>query len=135
MATDIAFALGAIAILGRRVPASVKVSIVAFAIIDDLCAIVIIAVFYTADLSMLYLGGALAVWGLLILANRFFRMTSLAPYLLGGVLMWFLMFRSEFTPRLPESCSPLPFRFPPVPTTPPRLRTNSNTFYTSRLRS
>ncbi len=94
MATDIAFALGVLALLGRRVPAALKVFVVAFAVIDDLCAIVIIAVFYTADLSVLYLAGALTVWGLLIVANRLFKVTSLTPYLLGGVVMWFLMFRS-----------------------------------------
>ena len=94
MATDIAFALGVLAILGRRVPAALKVFVVAFAVIDDLCAIVIIAVFYTAKFSLLYLAGALAVWGVLIVVNRFFKVTALTPYLLGGVVMWFLMLRS-----------------------------------------
>ena len=94
MATDIAFALGALAILGSRVPASLKVFVVAFAVIDDLCAIIIIALFYTAKVSVLYLAGALTVWGLLLVANRLFKVMSLVPYLLGGVLLWFLMFRS-----------------------------------------
>jgi len=94
MATDIAFALGVLAILGNRVPASLKVFVVAFAVIDDLCAIIIIAVFYTAELSVWYLIGALAVWGLLVVVNRFFRVMSLVPYLLGGALMWFLMLKS-----------------------------------------
>ncbi|HEY5020406.1 MAG TPA: Na+/H+ antiporter NhaA [Steroidobacteraceae bacterium] len=94
MATDIAFALGVLAILGNRVPASVKVFVVAFAVMDDLGAIVIIAAFYTAKLSVWYLAGALAVWAGLIALNRLFRVMSLAPYLIGGVLMWFLMLKS-----------------------------------------
>ena len=94
MATDIAFALGVLAMLGDRVPASLKVFVVAFAIIDDLGAIVIIAAFYTAQLSAWYLAGALAVWGLLIALNRLFRVMSLTPYLLGGALMWLLMLHS-----------------------------------------
>lgn len=91
MATDIAFALGVLAILGNRVPAALKVFVVAFAVIDDLGAIVIIAVFYTAQLSLWYLVGALAVWMFLLLLNRRFRVMSLFPYLFGGALMWYLM--------------------------------------------
>jgi NhaA family Na+:H+ antiporter len=94
MATDIAFALGVLAILGNRIPASLKVFVVAFAVIDDLGAIVIIAAFYTAKLSVWYLVGALAVWALLIVLNRFFRVMALLPYLIGGILMWFFMLKS-----------------------------------------
>ncbi|HTE15767.1 MAG TPA: Na+/H+ antiporter NhaA [Burkholderiales bacterium] len=94
MATDIAFALGVLALLGNRIPASLKVFVVAFAVIDDLGAIVIIAAFYTAHLSVGYFVGALAVWTVLIALNRLFRIISLVPYLLGGALMWFLMFKS-----------------------------------------
>ena len=94
MATDIAFALGALALLGSRVPASLKVFVVAFAVIDDLCAIVIIAVFYTAKVSVGYLAGAIGVWAILCALNRFFRIMHLTPYLLGGVVMWFLMLQS-----------------------------------------
>jgi Na+:H+ antiporter, NhaA family len=93
MATDIAFALGVLALLGNRIPASLKVFVVAFAVIDDLGAIIIIAVFYTAQLSIWHLVGALAVWALLVALNRL-RVMSLIPYLLGGALMWFLMHRS-----------------------------------------
>ncbi len=93
MATDIAFALGVLAILGNRIPASLKVFVVAFAVIDDLGAIVIIAVFYTRQLSMGYLAGALAVLALLVALNRL-RVMSLVPYLLGGALLWFLMLES-----------------------------------------
>jgi Na+:H+ antiporter, NhaA family len=94
MATDIAFALGVLAILGNRIPASLKVFVVAFAVIDDLGAIVIIAAFYTAQFSVWYLVGALAVWTLLLALNHLFRVMSLIPYLLGGALMWFLMLNS-----------------------------------------
>lgn len=94
MATDIAFALGVLAILGKRIPASLKVFVVAFAVMDDLGAIVIIAAFYTAHIAFGYLAAALAVWLLLYALNRRFRVMSLAPYLLGGALMWFLMLKS-----------------------------------------
>lgn len=94
MATDIAFALGILALVGARVPASLKIFVAAFAVIDDLGAIVVIAVFYTAQLSIGFLAGALAVWFLLIALNRLFRVMSLVPYLLGGALMWYLMLRS-----------------------------------------
>ncbi len=94
MATDIAFALGVLAILGNRVPASLKIFVVAFAVIDDLGAIVIIAAFYTAQFSVWYLAGALTVWALLLVLNRCFRVMHLLPYLLGGALMWFLMLKS-----------------------------------------
>ena len=94
MATDIAFALGVLAILGRRIPASLKVFVIAFAVMDDLGAIVVIAIFYTAKLSIAYLAAALGVWILLCVLNRFFRAMALAPYLLGGALMWYLMLES-----------------------------------------
>ena len=93
MATDIAFAIAVLALLGNRIPASLKVFVVAFAVMDDLGAIVVIATFYAAQLSVWYLVGACAVWGLLIALNRL-RVMSLVPYLLGGALMWFLMFKS-----------------------------------------
>jgi len=94
MATDIAFALGVLAMLGDRVPASLKVFVAAFAVMDDLGAIIVIAVFYTGQLSLPHLVGALAVWGLLLLLNRPLRVVSLAPYLVGGALMWYLMLKS-----------------------------------------
>jgi NhaA family Na+:H+ antiporter len=94
MATDIAFALGVLALLGSRVPASLKVFLTALAVMDDLGAIIIIAIFYTSKLAIAYLIGALIVFGLLIALNRFLRVMSLTPYLIGGVLMWFLMLKS-----------------------------------------
>ncbi len=93
MATDIAFALGALALLGNRVPASLKVFLTALAVMDDLAAIVVIAVFYTSELSATYLFGALAVFGVLALINRL-HATNLIFYLIGGALMWFLMLKS-----------------------------------------
>jgi NhaA family Na+:H+ antiporter len=93
MATDIAFALSVLAILGSRAPASLKIFLTAVAIIDDLCAIIIIAVFYTSQFSLLYLLLALGVFGILIVLNRL-RVMNLTPYLIGGALMWFLMLQS-----------------------------------------
>ncbi len=90
----LAFALGVLALLGGRVPASLKVLVVAFAVIDDLGAIIVIAAFYTAKVSLEYLAAALAVWGLLCVLNRPLRVMSLAPYLVGGALMWFFMLKS-----------------------------------------
>ena len=94
MATDIAFALGVLALAGNRVPASLKVFLAALAVMDDLGAIIVIAVFYTAELSLAYLAAAIAVFTVLVLFNRLFKIMSLAPYLLGGGLMWFLMLKS-----------------------------------------
>jgi Na+:H+ antiporter, NhaA family len=94
MATDIAFALGALSLLGSRVPASLKVFLAATAVMDDLGAIIVIAVFYSTQFSWAYLGAALGVFALLVVANRVFRVMALAPYLIGGALMWFLMLQS-----------------------------------------
>ena len=92
-ATDIAFALGVLALLGSRVPLAAKIFLTALAIIDDIGAILVIAVFYTADLSVLSL--ALAGVGLVGLAilNRF-KVARLAPYLLIGVLIWIFVLKS-----------------------------------------
>jgi NhaA family Na+:H+ antiporter len=94
MATDIAFALGVLALLGSRVPASLKIFLTALAVIDDLGAIVVIALFYTTKLASAYLFGALAVFGMLVCLNGMARVTALLPYLIGGALMWFLMLKS-----------------------------------------
>ncbi len=93
MATDIAFALGVLALLGSRIPASLKVFLTALAVMDDLGAIIVIAVFYTAKLSAAYLFGAIVVFGILMLLKKA-GVISLVPFLVGGVLIWFLMLKS-----------------------------------------
>jgi NhaA family Na+:H+ antiporter len=100
MATDIAFAVGILTLLGARVPAALRVLLLALAVIDDLGAIVVIAVFYTATLSVAWLLGALAVFAVLCALNRFLRVQALWPYLLGGAAMWFLMLKSGVHPTL-----------------------------------
>lgn len=94
MATDIAFALGVLALLGNRIPLSLKVFLTALAVMDDLGAIIVIAIFYTAKLSLLYLFAAAVVFGLLIVFNRTLRIMALTPYLIGGAIMWFFMLKS-----------------------------------------
>ncbi|MEN3975639.1 Na+/H+ antiporter NhaA [Emcibacter sp. SYSU 3D8] len=92
-ATDIAFTLGVMALLGTRVPLGVKVFVTTLAIIDDLAAIVIIAVFYTHDLSVPMLLGAFAALGGLVVLNRL-RITNLIPYVLLGLVLWVLVLKS-----------------------------------------
>ncbi|MDK4733607.1 Na+/H+ antiporter NhaA [Rhizobium sp. CNPSo 3490] len=92
-ATDIAFALGVISLFGPRVPASLKIFLAALAIIDDLGAVVVIALFYTNDLNLLALAGAAAVLAALYGMNRA-RILKLWPYLLLGAVLWVLVFAS-----------------------------------------
>ncbi len=94
MATDIAFALAALALLGDRVPGALKVFLVAFAVVDDLGAIVLIALFYTTEVSGGLVAGAIAMWLSLIAVNRLFHVASLVPYILGGAAMWLLFLLS-----------------------------------------
>jgi NhaA family Na+:H+ antiporter len=93
MATDIAFALGMLALLGKRVPHSLKIFLTALAIIDDLGAIIVIAVFYSSSIAWGYLGAALGIFGLLLLFNRF-NMRSLFVYSIFGIIMWYCMLQS-----------------------------------------
>lgn len=92
-ATDIAFALGILALLGPRVPASLKILLLAVAIIDDLAAIIIIALFYTQDLSLVALGWAGVGTAALFLLNRF-RVMRILPYALIGVFVWAAVLKS-----------------------------------------
>lgn len=93
MATDIAFAIGILSLLGNRVPASLKILLTAFAVIDDLGAIVVIALFYTSSLVLGNLFISLAVFGLLLLLNRW-KVRAMPLYLAGGVVMWYFMLHS-----------------------------------------
>lgn len=93
MATDIAFALAVLSLVGKRVPISLKIFLTALAVIDDLGAIMVIAIFYTGTISWLHLGIALGIWGLLFLFNRL-KIHQAWPYLIGGAVMWYFMMGS-----------------------------------------
>ena len=92
-ATDIAFALGILSLLGSRVPVAMKLLLSTIAVLDDLIAIVIIAVFYTSDLSMVALGAAAVTLGVMIVLNRM-KVRALTPYLLLGAVMWVCVLKS-----------------------------------------
>ncbi|MBK5276147.1 MAG: Na+/H+ antiporter NhaA [Desulfuromonadales bacterium] len=93
MATDIAFALGVLALLGNRVPISLKIFLTALAIIDDLGAIIIIALFYVGDFSFLYFVLAIGIFAGLLILNRL-GVHRLPFYLIPGFVMWYFMLKS-----------------------------------------
>lgn len=93
MATDIAFAIGILSLLGKKVPSSLKVFLTALAVIDDLGAIIVIAIFYTTSIAFVNLAIALGIWVFLFVLNRL-KVHNLIPYLIGGVVMWYFMLNS-----------------------------------------
>jgi NhaA family Na+:H+ antiporter len=92
-ATDIAFALGVLSLLGKRVPTSLKVFLAALAILDDLGAVTIIALFYSTGLNLPMLGASFATLAVLVIMNRM-GVQRLLPYLLLGLLLWFFVLQS-----------------------------------------
>ncbi|MFW2405620.1 MAG: Na+/H+ antiporter NhaA, partial [Gammaproteobacteria bacterium] len=92
-ATDAAFALGVLALLGSRVPVSLKVLLMTLAVIDDLAAIVVIALFYTSNLSVVSLSLAAVCVAILVILNRL-RVTSLGAYVLTGIVLWVCVLKS-----------------------------------------
>ena len=93
VATDIAFALAVLSVLGNRIPIALKVFLTALAIIDDLGAIVVIALFYSSSLDLVMLGGAAAVIAVLLGFKRA-GIRALPPYLIGGAILWVFVYRS-----------------------------------------
>lgn len=99
MATDIAFALAILSLLGKRVPASLKIFLTALAVIDDLGAILVIALFYSGTLAYSNLLIALAILGALFVFNRL-KVHNLVPYVIGGIAMWYFMWHSGIHPTI-----------------------------------
>jgi NhaA family Na+:H+ antiporter len=99
MATDIAFSLAILSLLGNRVPVALKIFLTALAIIDDLGAILVIALFYSKNISFTYLGIALLLFFLMLVLNRFKFYRSWV-YLIIGIAMWFFMYRSGIHPTI-----------------------------------
>lgn len=92
-ATDIAFAMGVLGLLGKRVPASLRLFLLTVAIVDDIGAVVIIALFYTANLKLAWLGGAAAVLAVMMAMNHF-KVSKAGPYILLALVLWFCVLHS-----------------------------------------
>ena len=99
MATDIAFALGILSLLGNRVPFTLKIFLTALAIIDDMGGVLIISVFYAKGLSLLYLGSAAAIFLAMLLLNRL-KVWTLWPYLLLAVGLWICLYQGGIHPTI-----------------------------------
>jgi len=93
MATDIAFAIGILSLLGKKVPLSLKVFLTALAVIDDLGAILVIAIFYSSTIYWINLGIALAIFVALLILNKL-KFNFIWIYILGGIFMWYFMLHS-----------------------------------------
>ncbi len=93
MATDIAFALGILSLIGNRVPISLKIFLTALAVIDDLGAVVVIAIFYTEQIDFNYLLISLLLWGFLLICNRV-GIRILIVYIFIGIVLWYTMLQS-----------------------------------------
>lgn len=116
-ATDIAFALGVISLFGSRVPSSLKIFLAALAIIDDLGAVIVIALFYTGGLNLMALGGAAVVLAVLYGLNRA-KITALWPYLALGLVLWVLVFASGIHATLAGVMLALTIPLKPTPGAP-----------------
>ncbi len=93
MATDIAFALGVLSLLGDRIPFSIKIMLTALAIVDDLGSIVVIGLFYSEDIFTIFLFAAAGIFGLLLIMNKF-GVTSVILYLITGLFLWYFTLKS-----------------------------------------
>ena len=98
-ATDIAFSLGILSLLGKKVPITLKIFLTALAVVDDLGAIIIIALFYTGTLIWTNLIVSLLIFVGLLVIKRF-RVNNLIPYILGGIGMWYFMLHSGIHPTI-----------------------------------
>ena len=99
MATDIAFAIGILSLLGNKVPASLKIFLIALAVMDDMGAIIMIAIFYTTTVVFTNLLIVFVVFGFLLLLNKL-NIKNLVPYIAGGLVMWYFMSISGVHPTL-----------------------------------
>lgn len=99
MATDIAFSLGILTLLGKRVPLALKVFLTAFAIFDDICAVVVIAIFYSSTLNWAFLGVAALLYALLVMLN-YAKMYNQALFLTIGVLIWYFFLMAGIHPSI-----------------------------------
>lgn len=99
VATDIAFALAVLAMLSKRIPVGLRIFLTAFAIVDDLWAIIIVAAFYTSELDLFSLSMGLAIFGLLVFAG-IRRVGSMPVYIIGGLFIWYFIYLSGIHPTL-----------------------------------